>query len=292
MVRSMTGYGKAIADTGVKKLTVEIKSLNSKQLDINTKLPWMYKEKEIEIRNLISQRVGRGKVDLSVSYDMIDEETVPVINKTTVKNYFRQLQEVNSELGIESDNINLLQIVMRLPETVRSERPELSPDEWDILRQLIIDAVSMLDIYRAEEGKALELDMRNSAAKIVKYLDEIVPFEENRIVKIRERLESMLNEHKISASVDRNRFEQEMIYYLEKIDINEEKVRLRKHCEYFLETLSVDDANGKALSFIVQELGREINTIGSKANDASIQKLVVMMKEELEKIKEQALNVL
>jgi uncharacterized protein (TIGR00255 family) len=292
MVRSMTGYGKAIADTGAKKLTVEIKSLNSKQLDINTKLPWMYKEKEIEIRNIISQKVGRGKVDLSVSYDVIDEEMVPVINKNTVKNYFRQLQEVNNELGIESDNINLLQIIMRLPETVRSEKPELSPDEWDVLRQLINDAVAMLDIYRAEEGKALEHDMRNSVEKILRYLGEIVPFEEQRIMKIRERLESMLNEHNLSGSVDRNRFEQEMIYYLEKIDINEEKVRLRKHCEYFTETLAVDDANGKALSFIVQELGREINTIGSKANDASIQKLVVMMKEELEKIKEQTLNVL
>lgn len=292
MVRSMTGYGKAIADTGAKKLTVEIKSLNSKQLDINTKLPWMYKEKEIEIRNIISMRVGRGKVDLSVSYDVIDEEMVPVINKTTVKNYFRQLQEVNNELGIESDNINLLQIIMRLPETVRSEKPELSPDEWEVLRQLINDAVAMLDIYRAEEGKALENDMRNSVEKILRYLGEIVPFEEKRIIKIRERLESMLNEHNLSGSVDRNRFEQEMIYYLEKIDINEEKVRLRKHCEYFTETLAVDDANGKTLSFIVQELGREINTIGSKANDASIQKLVVMMKEELEKIKEQTLNVL
>lgn len=292
MVRSMTGYGKAIADTGAKKLTVEIKSLNSKQLDINTKLPWMYKEKEIEIRNIISQKVGRGKVDLSVSYDVIDEEMVPVINKTTVKNYFRQLQEVNNELGIESDNINLLQIIMRLPETVRSEKPELSPDEWEVLRQMINDAVAMLDIYRAEEGKALENDMRNSVEKILRYLGEIVPFEEKRIIKIRERLESMLNEHNLSGSVDRNRFEQEMIYYLEKIDINEEKVRLRKHCEYFTETLAVDDANGKTLSFIVQELGREINTIGSKANDASIQKLVVMMKEELEKIKEQTLNVL
>lgn len=292
MVRSMTGYGKAIADTGAKKLTVEIKSLNSKQLDINTKLPWMYKEKEIEIRNIISQKVGRGKVDLSVSYDVLDQEMVPVINKNTVKNYLRQLQEVNNELGIESDSLNLLQIIMRLPETVRSEKPELSSEEWDILRQLINDAVAALDIYRAEEGKALENDMRNSVEKILKYLGEIVPFEEQRIVKIRERLESMLNEHNLSAAVDRNRFEQEMIYYLEKIDINEEKVRLRKHCEYFLVTLTVDDANGKTLSFIVQELGREINTIGSKANDASIQKLVVMMKEELEKIKEQALNVL
>jgi uncharacterized protein (TIGR00255 family) len=288
----MTGYGKAIADTGAKKLTVEIKSLNSKQLDINTKLPWMYKEKEIEIRNIISQKVGRGKVDLSVSYDVLDQEMVPVINKNTVKNYLRQLQEVNNELGIESDSLNLLQIIMRLPETVRSEKPELSSEEWDILRQLINDAVAALDIYRAEEGKALENDMRNSVEKILKYLGEIVPFEEQRIVKIRERLESMLNEHNLSAAVDRNRFEQEMIYYLEKIDINEEKVRLRKHCEYFLVTLTVDDANGKTLSFIVQELGREINTIGSKANDASIQKLVVMMKEELEKIKEQALNVL
>jgi uncharacterized protein (TIGR00255 family) len=292
MVRSMTGYGKAIADTGVKKLTVEIKSLNSKQLDINTRLPWVYKEKEIEIRNIVSQKLGRGKVDLTVNFDIIDEEQIPVINKAAVKNYLKQLQEINDEMGIVSDRENLLQIVMRLPDTVRSEKPEPSEDEWITLRALINEAIAMLDIYRAEEGKALELDMRNSTAKILKYLENLIPFEENRIGKIRERLETFLSEQNGSISIDRNRFEQEMIYYLEKLDINEEKVRLRKHCDYFLETLSVDDANGKALSFIVQEMGREINTIGSKANDASIQKFVVMMKEELEKIKEQSLNVL
>jgi uncharacterized protein (TIGR00255 family) len=288
----MTGYGKAIADTGVKKLTVEIRSLNSKQLDINAKLPWIYKEKEIEIRNVISQKLGRGKIDLSISYDIIDEEQLPSINKAAVVNYLRQIESINSDLGISSDPTNMLQIIMRLPDTVKTEKTELSEDEWIIIKQLILEAIDAVDKYRADEGKALENDIRSSTGKILKYLDEIVPFETGRADKIREKLESTLGELNGTVTIDRNRLEQELIYYLEKLDINEEKVRLRKHCDYFLETLSVNEANGKTLSFITQEMGREINTIGSKANDASIQKFVVMMKEELEKIKEQTLNAL
>jgi len=292
MVRSMTGYGKAIADTGTKKITVEIKSLNSKQLDINPRLPWIYKEKEIEIRNTISQKLGRGKIDVSVSYDVIDSESIPSINKSAVISYLKQLESINSELGIVTDQTNMLQIVMRLPDTVKSEKPELPEDEWEIVTRLISEAIAELDKYREEEGKALETDIRKSTGKILGYMDDLVPFESNRIGKVREKIESALSEMNSAVSIDRNRFEQEIIYYLEKIDINEEKVRLKKHCEYFLETLSLDEANGKTLSFITQEMGREINTIGSKANDASIQKLVVMMKEELEKIKEQSLNIL
>lgn len=288
----MTGYGKAIADTGVKKLTVEIRSLNSKQLDINAKLPWIYKEKEIEIRNAISQKLGRGKIDISITYDIIDEEHLPAINKSAVINYLKQIENLNSELGITSDPTTMLQIVMRLPDTVKSEKTELSEEEWIIVRQLINEAIEALDRYRIEEGKALENDIRSSTAKIVRYLDEIIPFEKGRTDKVREKIESALNDINGTISIDRNRLEQELIYYLEKFDINEEKVRLKKHCDYFLETLSINEPNGKTLSFIVQEMGREINTIGSKANDASIQKLVVMMKEELEKIKEQTLNAL
>jgi uncharacterized protein (TIGR00255 family) len=275
----MTGYGKAIADTGVKKLTVEIRSLNSKQLDINAKLPWIYKEKEIEIRNIISQKLGRGKIDLSISYDIIDEEQLPSINKAAVVNYLRQIESINSELGISSDPTNMLQIIMRLPDTVKTEKTELSEDEWIIIKQLILEAIDAVDKYRADEGNALENDIRSSTGKILKYLDEIAPFETRRADKIREKLESALGELNGTVTIDRNRLEQELIYYLEKLDINEEKVRLRKHCDYFLETLSVHEANGKTLSFITQEMGREINTIGSKANDASIQKFVVMMKE-------------
>lgn len=292
MVRSMTGYGKSITDTGQKKLTVEIRSLNSKQLDISTKLPWIYKEKEIELRNMISQSLGRGKIDLSVSFDIIDEEPQTMINKNAVGTWYRQLKEITDEIGIEADDTGLLQIIMRLPETVKSEKPELTEKEWLMFRDAVADALKNVDQYRLEEGKSLETDMRKSIALILQYLEEIKGFEAGRIVRIRERIINSLNEIKGSVNADSNRLEQELTYYLEKLDINEEKVRLAKHCDYFIESLSSTEANGKTLSFITQEIGREINTIGSKANDASIQKLVVMMKEELEKIKEQVQNAL
>lgn len=287
----MTGYGKAIAETAQKKITIEIKSLNSKQLDINTRLPWLYKEKELEIRNMLSQKLERGKIDLSINFDSHDEEFIPVINKTTFKNYYSQLSEIAGEMGISFDD-HVISTIMRLPETLKSDKPELGEEEWKTAKEYILEAISMIDLYRAEEGNALEKDLKNSLSRILKSLENIESFEEDRITRVREKLSSILEENINSENIDRNRFEQELIFYLEKFDINEEKVRLRNHCEYFLETLASPASNGKILGFITQEIGREINTIGSKANDSSIQKLVVMMKDDLEKIKEQTLNVL
>jgi len=291
MIKSMTGYGKTVLETPQKKVTVEVKSLNSKQADLSTKIPWLYKEKEIEIRNLITRKLERGKIDFYISFDIMDEELMPVINKNSVKNYYRQLKEVSAEIGINADN-EALAIIMRLPEALKSEKPELTEDEWKNIRKLIGEALDLLDQYRIDEGKALEADLSGSVKKILGLLDNISPFESDRINKIREKLTATLKETIGSENVDMNRFEQELIFYLEKLDINEEKVRLRKHCEYFMETMAVSGSNGKMLSFISQEMGREINTIGSKANDAAMQKLVVKMKDELERIKEQVLNVL
>lgn len=291
MIKSMTGYGKSIAEVQGKKVTIEIKSLNSKQLDLNLRLPWLYKEKESDIRNILNQQLDRGKIDLTINFDVLDSDVVPVINKTIVKNYFRQLKEISGELGINSDD-QLLSTIMRLPDALKTEKPELSNEEWLTIREKINQSVSQLDTYRIEEGKSIEADLIRCIGKILKNLVEIETFEGERIVKIREKLTSALEENVGRENIDSNRFEQELIFYLEKIDINEEKVRLKKHCEYFLEKVASIPPNGKILSFIAQEIGREINTIGSKANDASIQKLVVMMKDELEKIKEQTLNVL
>jgi uncharacterized protein YicC (UPF0701 family) len=270
MIKSMTGYGKAIAEIPQKKITVEIKSLNSKQLDISIKLPWLYKEKELEIRTLLSQKLERGKIDVTIYSDNLEDEPVPEINKSTVKKYYDQLRIIADELKIDF-NDHILTTLMRLPDTLNTRKQELSIEEWQLVKNNIIEAIDMLDLYRLEEGNALKKD---------------------RISRIREKLTSMLEENMSSENIDRNRFEQELIFYLEKFDINEEKVRLTKHCEYFVETLDSPSPNGKILGFIAQEIGREINTIGSKANDAAIQKLVVMMKDDLEKIKEQILNIL
>jgi uncharacterized protein (TIGR00255 family) len=291
MIKSMTGYGKAIAETPQKKITIEIKSLNSKQLDLNTKLPWLYKEKEPEIRNLISQRLDRGKIDFSIYCDMLDDEIVTVINKTAVRNYYNQFKDIAADLSIDLDD-QIFSAIMKLPDTMKTEKPELSDSEWAIVRNQIIESVTMLDLYRIEEGHSIMADLNKCIVKILSFLDAIATFEAGRITKIREKLMLLLEESLGSDKVDKNRFEQEIIFYLEKYDINEEKVRLKTHCDYFIETLNTPAPNGKILNFIAQEIGREINTIGSKANDASIQKLVVMMKDELEKIKEQTLNVL
>ena len=291
MIKSMTGYGKSIAETSQKKITIEIKSLNSKQLDVNTKLPWQYKEKEPEIKSIVSQKLDRGKIDLSIFFDILDDENIPVINTSVVKKYFYQLKEISDELNLDL-NEHILSTILRLPETLKTEKSELTEDEWELIKKQLLESINMLDLYRIEEGNALEKDLRNSLGRIISSLDSIEPFEEGRIKKVREKLLSILNENVNSENIDKDRFEQELIFYLEKFDINEEKVRLRKHCEYFIETLNTPPPNGKILNFISQEIGREINTIGSKANDASIQKLVVMMKDDLEKIKEQSLNVL
>jgi uncharacterized protein (TIGR00255 family) len=290
MIRSMTGYGKAIAITPLKKITIEIKSLNSKQLDLTTKLPWLYKEKEPEVRALISQTLGRGKIDLTIYFDVIEDEGIQILNKAIVKNYFNQIKEIAEELEVEPDS-QILSAILRMPDALKTERPELQESEWSLVKKQIHESINMLDLYRIEEGRAIEEDMRKRISGIQRYLTTVETFEEGRIRRIREKLVSTLQENAMTENIDKNRFEQELIFFLEKYDINEEKVRLSKHCDYFLETMVTESPNGKVLGFITQEIGREINTIGSKANDASIQKLVVMMKDELEKIKEQTNNI-
>jgi uncharacterized protein (TIGR00255 family) len=287
----MTGYGKATADTPQKKITVEIKSLNSKQLDLNTKLPWLYKEKEPEIRNMISQKLDRGKVDFSIYLDILDDEAATVINKAAVKSYYNQFVEIASELNIKLDD-QIFSAIMKLPETLKTEKPELPEEEWELTKAAIARSLEEIDQYRTEEGKSIMSDFIKCTGNILSLLKDVEKFEGPRIGKVRDKLMAILEENMGSENIDKNRFEQELILYLEKYDINEEKVRLKTHCDYFIETLGTPSPNGKILSFIAQEIGREINTLGSKANDASIQKIVVMMKDELEKIKEQTLNVL
>ena len=287
----MTGYGKAMLETPQRKITVEVRSLNSKQADINTKVPWLFKEKELEIRNMIIRKLQRGKIDIMISFDTMEEEQAPAINARVVRGYFNQMKELSLELGLSNDS-DLLSIVMRLPETLKTERPALTEEEWNRVVTLIEDALSMTDIYRLEEGRAMEADLSKSLAAILRYLEELSDVEGDRLERMREKLQASLRDNFATENIDMNRFEQELIFYLEKMDINEEKVRLRKHCDYFTETMTGEGANGKMLNFISQEMGREINTIGSKANDAPMQKLVVMMKDELEKIKELTLNIL
>jgi uncharacterized protein (TIGR00255 family) len=286
----MTGYGSSCAETPEKKVTVELRSLNSKQSDINTRMPWQYKEKEIEIRARISQGLVRGKADLVIFVDSNDDENLPKLNKTAIKSYYNQLIDVAGELYIENRK-ELLSIIMKLPETLKSEKQTLSDKEWDQLKSLLDNALLELDRYRLEEGRSIEKDLRERIRNIETSLDDIGRFEEGRISRIKDRISSSLRQLE-NENTDENRFEQEILYYLEKLDLNEEKVRLKKHCDYFIETIENEEINGKKLGFISQEIGREINTLGSKANDASIQRIVVMMKDELEKIKEQVLNVL
>lgn len=287
----MTGFGKTNAEIAGKKVIIEIRSLNSKSLDLNTRLPWLYREKETEIRNIINQKLDRGKIDLIISFDILDVENVPVINNDVVKTYYEQIKAIAGELNIKSDE-QILSTILRLPDVFKTEKPDLPEEEWLTLKEKIIESAEQLDTFRIEEGSSIESDIKGCINRILTLLTEIENFEEERITRIRNKLNNLLAENIGTENIDKNRFEQELIFYLEKIDINEEKVRLKKHCEYFLEKVNTNPPNGKILNFITQEIGREINTIGSKANDASIQKIVVMMKDELEKIKEQALNVL
>jgi uncharacterized protein (TIGR00255 family) len=251
----------------------------------------LYKEKEPEIRNLISQKLDRGKIDFSIFCDMLDDEVVTVINKTAVRNYYNQFNEIAADLKIDLDD-QIFTAIMKLPDTLKTEKPEMPETEWESVKKQIIESITMLDLYRIEEGNSIMTDLKKCIGKILSFLVTVETFEAGRISKIREKLDTLLEEAVGKENVDKNRFEQELIFYLEKYDINEEKVRLKTHCDYFIETINTPAPNGKILNFITQEIGREINTIGSKANDASIQKLVVMMKDELEKIKEQTLNVL
>lgn len=291
MIKSMTGYGKAVAEIPGKKVLIELKSLNSRQFDLNTRLPWLYREKESEIRNRISRLLDRGKIDLVISFDITDAESVPLINKAVVRSYYTQIREISGELGIEP-GMDLLSAVLKFPESLKTEKTELPVEEWNEVLEKLDESLQQLDMFRTEEGRSIESDLRLCIGRITSLLDEIGRYEGNRIERIRERLHRLLEENVGGENIDGNRFEQEILFYLEKLDINEEKVRLRNHCEYFIEKIETPPPNGKILNFIAQEIGREINTIGSKANDSKIQKLVVMMKDDLEKIKEQTLNIL
>lgn len=293
MIRSMTGFGKAERETAEKKITVELRSLNSRQLDLNIKIPAIYRDRETIMRNEIASLLKRGKTDLSIYIDSKGIDNIPVINTGVVKYYVEQLHETGKGLGVgDYSPLEMMKLAMRMPDILTSKKLEPDEKEWDDVYSTFLSALEQLDSYRIQEGEAMKSDLENRITSIEKNLSEINPFEEKRIENIRGRLQQNMKEFFNNNSVDRNRFEQEIIYYLEKLDITEEKVRLLNHIEYFRETLNSEEPSGKKIGFITQEIGREINTIGSKANDFNIQKLVVQMKDELEKIKEQSLNIL
>ena len=291
MIKSMTGFGKSQIDFDEKTVTIEIKSLNSKQLDLNTRIAGTYREKELETRNLLTQSLERGKVDFYLSVDYKEGETAYKLNKSLALNYYEQLKDLAASMS-DDEQQNYLSILVRLPDVLKAEKEELNEEEWNKILEGIVDAIENLKEFRAREGLVLASDMEMRANSILDLLKNVDPFEEGRITTLREKLENQLKELNTGDSVDKNRFEQEMIYYLEKLDITEEKVRLKKHCEYFLETMQSDNSAGKKLGFISQEIGREINTLGAKANEVNIQKIVIQMKDELEKIKEQLSNIL
>jgi uncharacterized protein (TIGR00255 family) len=287
----MTGYGKAECELSSKKITVEIKSLNSKQLDINSRFPSTYREKDLEVRRIISERLTRGKVDFNLYCEQLGGSSNAAINKQVVMDYYRQMGDIYSDLGLEMRE-RALQTIMRLPDAVKIDHEELDETEWAIILKSIHDTIDQVQSFRVQEGLALETDIISHIDRIIELKNQVDRYEEERIVRVKTRLSDAFADFSGNAQVDPNRFEQELIFYLEKLDINEEKVRLENHCKYFIETLKDDNETGKKLGFIAQEIGREINTLGSKANHSEIQKLVIQMKDELEKIKEQSLNIL
>ena len=291
MIRSMTGFGKTEFEVGTKKITLEIKSLNSKQLDINTRIPSMYREKDLEIRRLISEMLTRGKVDFALYLDNLGTESTSRINSVIIKDYYGQLKTVYRELGLTIDE-SIMQSIMRLPETVKMVYDELDETEWLTVRENLIKTLEELNRFRDQEGLALKADIDTNIANILDLLNQVEPFETQRMENVKTKIKDSLDALQLNGNLDKNRFEQELIYYMEKLDINEEKVRLANHCSYFTETMSEDEPSGRKLGFIAQEIGREINTLGSKANESNLQRIVVQMKDNLEKIKEQVLNVL
>jgi len=281
----MTGYGKSVLQLPNKTISIELKSLNSKSLDLNMRIPSMYKAKELELRKLIASKLHRGKVDFSLFFEITGEETFTNVNPTVVRKYMKQLEGLAS-----GDAMELLKMAVKMPDAISTERDDIDENEWASILNEIHTALEKIELYRLEEGKVLEADFSNRIAIISDLLEQVLEIDPERISNVRDRLHKGVAE--LKEKYDENRFEQELVYYIEKFDITEEKVRLQNHLEYFIKTLNSADSNGKKLGFISQEIGREINTIGSKANFASMQKLVVQMKDELEKIKEQLLNVL
>ena len=286
MIQSMTGFGKASLQLPTKKITVEIKSLNSKGLDLNTRMPSVFREMELGLRNQISQRLERGKVDFSLYVEVTGEETTSKINVPIIKGYINQMKAVIPT----ADETELMKMAVRMPDALKTERDEIDENEWKQIQTVIDEALENIMNFRKDEGASLEKEFQLRIANIHNLMNEAVSYDAERVETVKTRLRTALDELKVN--VDENRFEQELIFYLEKYDITEEKVRLGNHLNYFLETLNGTEANGRKLGFITQEMGREINTMGSKSNHSEMQKLVVMMKDELEKIKEQVLNVL
>ena len=286
MVKSMTGFGRSQVSLKSKKLTVEIKSLNSKQMDMSVRIPSIYREKELELRRYITSKLTRGKVDVLLYHETEDTDMSHDINSATVQAYMSQLSQIEPS----TTPVERLQIAMRLPDVFRGEREELDPEEWDTVVKGVDSALTAINTYRSAEGKVLEKELTSYIENIRTLLSSVDQFEKGRVDAIKERLQKNLADS--GADVDQNRFEQEIIFYLEKLDITEEKVRLGLHLNYFIKTMAEETDCGKKLGFIAQEIGREINTMGSKSNQADMQKIVVRMKDELEKIKEQSLNVL
>ena len=290
MVKSMTGFGKGEAALQNKKITVEIRSLNSKQLDLGLRLPAVYRQSEYEIRNIIARTIQRGKVDVFVTVESQAVETPARINKEVFREYLHQMTDTLAFAGIDADYDAIVPVIMRLPEVISTETESISDEEHAALIAATEAAAARLDAFRMQEGAILIADLLGRVDRIDSYKEEVVPFEKARTETIKARI--LDNLEKLQADVDRNRLEQEMIFYLEKLDITEEKVRLANHCRYFREVAAGEEGAGRKLGFIAQEMGREINTMGSKANESNIQILVVKMKDELEKIKEQVLNIL
>ncbi|MCK8523193.1 YicC family protein [Aquimarina sp. D1M17] len=286
MIKSMTGFGKSILQLPTKKVTLEVKSLNSKNLDLNARIPSQYREKELQMRNTIAKSLVRGKVDFGLYVEITAEETSTKINEGVVQDYIKQLQTIDSS----GDLTEYMKMAVRMPDALKTVREEINDEEFKAINGALQNALKEIDAYRTDEGLALEKDFNIRIKNIGELLEKVIEMDPERIEAVRERLQKAVSD--LKEEVDENRFEQELIYYLEKFDITEEKVRLANHVKYFTTTLATPDSNGKKLGFISQEIGREINTIGSKSNYAPMQQLVVQMKDELEKIKEQLLNVL
>jgi uncharacterized protein (TIGR00255 family) len=282
----MTGFGKATLQLSNKKITVEVKSLNSKGLDLNVRMPSVYREMELGLRNVIAQKLERGKIDFSIYIEVTGEETSSKINVPIVKGYINQMKAVIPN----ADETELMKMAVRMPDALKTERDEIDENEWNEILKVVEEALKNIASFRIDEGKSLENEFVSRIENIRTYMNQAVSMDTERIETVKNRLRTALEE--LVANVDENRFEQELIFYLEKYDITEERVRLENHLNYFIETIAGTEANGRKLGFITQEIGREINTMGSKSNHSEMQKLVVMMKDELEKIKEQVLNVL
>lgn len=289
MIKSMTGYGKAVGEYEGRKIAVDVKSLNSKQLDLLTRIPTVYKEKEMALRNELAQVVERGKVEFTISVENVAGEMALKLNTTVAEAYYKQVSDLAQRLGVNPPS-DWLDTLLRIPDVFKTETQELNDAEWAVVSKTMQSAIEAFNEFRVQEGESLACMFRQKLENIARYLEEVEVFEKERVEKIKMRLRENLES--LSVDYNKDRFEQELIFYIEKLDVSEEKVRLRNHLKYFAETMAQDTSNGKKLGFIAQEMGREINTLGSKSNHAEMQILVVKMKDELEQIKEQVLNVL